>query len=67
MNLAAASQKRVRVAALALQASEQVRRAGPPEIAIPEAFGRDGSSRRVAPIVLAESEEQPAGCFEVTL
>ena len=59
-HLAAASAKRVeRWQRLALQASEQSRRAGPPEIAAPlkvsDATGLPGALR----IVLAESEQQP--------
>src|SRR3981081_2833462 len=59
-HLAAASEKRVeRWRRLALQASEQSRRAGPPEIAAPlklsEATALPGGLR----IVLAESEHQP--------
>ena len=59
-HLAAASAKRVeRWQRLVLQASEQSRRAGPPEIAAPlkvsDATGLPGALR----IVLAESEQQP--------
>ena len=59
-HLAAASEKRVeRWRRLALQASEQSRRAGPPEITAPlklsDATALPGALR----IVLAESEQQP--------
>jgi 16S rRNA (uracil1498-N3)-methyltransferase len=59
-HLAAASAKRVeRWRRLALQASEQSRRAGPPEIAIPQKLSDATALPGALRIVLAESEEQP--------